>query len=58
MVAVLTGSVVCSCADPVSEYVIKGLGHNVAFLRDVVRNEDFVKGDYSTSFIGKHYPEG
>ncbi|CAM9760566.1 unnamed protein product [Ectocarpus fasciculatus] len=40
------------------EYVIQGLGHNVPFLRDVVRNKDFADGKYSTSFIDKHYPEG
>eukprot|EP00903_Cladosiphon_okamuranus_P010822 g10223.t1 len=40
------------------EYVIQGLGHNVPFLRDVSRNEDFAAGDYSTSFIDKHYPSG
>ncbi|CAM9800801.1 unnamed protein product [Scytosiphon promiscuus] len=40
------------------EYVIEGLGHNVPFLRDVVRNKDFAEGNYSTSFIEKHYPEG
>ncbi|CAM9235249.1 unnamed protein product [Hapterophycus canaliculatus] len=40
------------------EYVIEGLGHNVPFLRDVVRNKAFVEGNYSTSFIEKHYPEG
>ncbi|CAN0478813.1 unnamed protein product, partial [Scytosiphon promiscuus] len=40
------------------EYVIEGLGHNVPFLRDVVRNKDFAEGNYSTSFINKHYPEG
>ncbi|CAN0229620.1 unnamed protein product, partial [Ectocarpus sp. 8 AP-2014] len=40
------------------EYVIQGLGHNVPFLRDVVRNKDFADGEYSTSFIDKHYPEG
>lgn len=40
------------------EYVIQGLGHNVPFLRDVTRNADFAAGDYSTSFIDKHYPDG
>eukprot|EP00752_Nemacystus_decipiens_P004887 g4447.t1 len=40
------------------EYVIQGLGHNVPFLRDVSRNKDFAAGDYSTSFIDKHYPDG
>lgn len=43
---------------PNPEYVIQGLGHNVPFLRDVSRNKDFAAGDYSTSFIDKHYPDG
>mmetsp|Transcript_7519 Transcript_7519/g.10568 ORF Transcript_7519/g.10568 Transcript_7519/m.10568 type:complete len:713 (-) Transcript_7519:54-2192(-) len=39
-------------------YVIKGLGHNLAFLRDVCRNPDFSSGNYSTNFIPLHYPKG
>ena len=46
------------CAPQKTEYVIQGLGHNVPFLRDVSRNQDFTTGDYSTSFIDKHYPDG
>ena len=44
------------CACP--EYVIEGVNHNVPFLRDVVRNRDFAEGQYSTAFIGQHYPDG
>jgi acetyl/propionyl-CoA carboxylase alpha subunit len=36
----------------------KGVGHNVAFLRDCVRNDAFISGHYSTSFIPKYYPKG
>ncbi|CAM9957408.1 unnamed protein product [Phaeothamnion confervicola] len=39
-------------------YVIKGVGHNVPFLRDVCRNHNFAAGKYSTSFIPNEYPEG
>ncbi|GAM17422.1 hypothetical protein SAMD00019534_005970 [Acytostelium subglobosum LB1] len=40
------------------EYFIKGVNHNVPFLRDVMENEKFLSGDFSTSFIPEEYPEG
>ncbi|KAM9981124.1 hypothetical protein ACTFIY_003441 [Dictyostelium cf. discoideum] len=40
------------------EYYIKGVNHNVAFLRDVMENKDFVDGNVTTDFIPKEYPEG
>jgi propionyl-CoA carboxylase alpha chain len=40
------------------EYYIRGLGHNLNFLRDVCRNEVFKSGDYSTKFIEMEYPNG
>ncbi|CAM9622885.1 unnamed protein product [Discosporangium mesarthrocarpum] len=40
------------------EYVIQGVSHNVPFLREVVRNQAFANGKYSTSFIGQEYPDG
>ena len=39
-------------------YVIRGLGHNVAFCRDVLRQPEFVRGNYTTKFIDETYPEG
>ncbi|KAG5190440.1 carbamoyl-phosphate synthase L chain, ATP binding domain-containing protein [Tribonema minus] len=39
-------------------YVVKGLGHNLSFLRDVCRNAEFASGHYSTNFIPKNYPKG
>lgn len=39
-------------------YVIRGLGHNVSFCRDVLRQPAFVSGKYSTKFIQLTYPEG
>ena len=32
--------------------------HNIPFCRDVLRNDDFVKGYTPTSFIDHHYPDG
>uniref|UniRef100_A0A7S2WD42 propionyl-CoA carboxylase n=1 Tax=Mucochytrium quahogii TaxID=96639 RepID=A0A7S2WD42_9STRA len=39
-------------------YVIKGLGHNLNFLRDVTRNTKFRSGRINTNFIPEEYPEG
>lgn len=39
-------------------YVIRGLGHNAPFCRDVLRQPKFVSGEYSTKFIPLTYPEG
>ena len=41
-------------------YLIRGntIRHNVPFVRDVLRNHDFVAGYTRTSFIKTHYPDG
>lgn len=39
-------------------YVIRGLNHNVCFLRDVMDNAKFISGDLSTKFIPEEYPDG
>ena len=39
-------------------YVIRGVNHNVPFLRSVLENERYVKGDISTKFIPQEYPNG
>jgi pyruvate carboxylase len=38
--------------------LIIGLGNNLAFLRDVIRNNKFISGHYGTKFIEEEYPEG
>ncbi|KYR00425.1 propionyl-CoA carboxylase [Tieghemostelium lacteum] len=40
------------------EYYIKGVNHNVPFLRDVMENQDFLEGNFDTKFIPNEYPEG
>lgn len=40
------------------QYVIKGLGNNLMFLRDIMRNAAFKSGNYGTGFIAQEYPEG
>ena len=40
------------------QYLLRGVQHNVPFVRDVLRNNDFIRGYTPTSFINEHYPEG
>ena len=39
-------------------YVIKGIEQNTSFLLDVLRNDEFKKGNTPTNFIDIHYPDG
>ncbi|KFO23419.1 Propionyl-CoA carboxylase alpha chain, mitochondrial, partial [Fukomys damarensis] len=39
-------------------YVIRGVTHNIALLREVIINSRFVKGDFSTKFLSDVYPDG
>ncbi|XP_047410169.1 propionyl-CoA carboxylase alpha chain, mitochondrial isoform X2 [Sciurus carolinensis] len=39
-------------------YVIRGVTHNIALLREVIINSRFVKGDISTKFLSDVYPDG
>ncbi len=39
-------------------YVIRGVTHNVNFLRSLVDHPRFLKGDMSTAFIQDEYPDG
>ncbi|XP_011789230.1 PREDICTED: propionyl-CoA carboxylase alpha chain, mitochondrial isoform X1 [Colobus angolensis palliatus] len=45
-------------ADALDNYVIRGVTHNIALLREVVINSRFVKGDISTKFLSDVYPDG
>ncbi|KAL6066072.1 Propionyl-CoA carboxylase alpha chain, mitochondrial [Balamuthia mandrillaris] len=40
------------------EYVIRGVRHNIAFLRDVMDQPRFRKGALTTKFIPEEYPHG
>lgn len=44
--------------EALDSYVIKGLSHNLCFLKELVRHPRFVKGDTSTKFIPQEFPEG
>lgn len=41
-----------------SGFAIGGVSHNISFLETIMRNEKFVKGNISTSFIKNEFPEG
>ena len=40
------------------QYYIRGVGHNIAFLSDVLKSERFKTGNISTKFIEEEYPDG
>ncbi|KAG8516987.1 Propionyl-CoA carboxylase alpha chain, mitochondrial, partial [Galemys pyrenaicus] len=44
--------------DALDNYVIRGVTHNIALLREVIINSRFVKGDINTKFLADVYPEG
>ncbi|KAM4863149.1 propionyl-CoA carboxylase alpha chain, mitochondrial isoform X2 [Urocitellus parryii] len=44
--------------DALDNYVIRGVTHNIALLREVIINSRFVKGDISTKFLSDVYPDG
>ena len=39
-------------------YYIRGLGHNIAFLADVLNSKRFQSGDITTNYIAEEYPDG
>jgi propionyl-CoA carboxylase alpha chain len=39
-------------------YLVRGVNHNVVFLRDVMSNQRFLEGRLSTKFIPEEYPHG
>jgi len=39
-------------------YYIRGVGHNMAFLSDVMNAERFQKGELTTNYIAEEYPDG
>lgn len=42
----------CSALD---RYIVRGVAHNVPFLRAALNQDDFTCGDYATDFIPKHF---
>ncbi|XP_036749498.2 propionyl-CoA carboxylase alpha chain, mitochondrial isoform X2 [Manis pentadactyla] len=44
--------------DALDNYVIRGVTHNIALLREVIINSHFIKGDINTKFLSDVYPDG
>ncbi|XP_015442859.1 propionyl-CoA carboxylase alpha chain, mitochondrial isoform X2 [Pteropus alecto] len=44
--------------DALDNYVIRGVTHNIALLREVIINSRFIKGDMNTKFLSDVYPDG
>ncbi|XP_067392918.1 propionyl-CoA carboxylase alpha chain, mitochondrial isoform X2 [Emydura macquarii macquarii] len=44
--------------DALDNYVIRGVTHNIALLREVIIHPRFVQGDISTKFLPDVYPDG
>jgi len=44
--------------EALDSYVIRGVTHNVALLREVISNPRFASGRLSTKFLPEEYPEG
>ena len=41
-----------------SSYAIGGVSHNISFLETIMKNNRFIKGDLTTSFIKEEYADG
>jgi propionyl-CoA carboxylase alpha chain len=39
-------------------FAISGVSHNISFLETIMKNEKFISGNISTSFIKEEFPEG
>eukprot|EP01138_Halocafeteria_seosinensis_P012235 gb/GECG01012503.1/.p1 GENE.gb/GECG01012503.1/~~gb/GECG01012503.1/.p1 ORF type:complete len:849 (+),score=120.11 gb/GECG01012503.1/:1-2547(+) len=44
--------------DALDSYTIRGVGHNVEFLRDIMDSQRFIDGKLTTNFIPEEYPDG
>lgn len=44
--------------DALDSYVIRGVNHNIPFLRAVMENQRFLDGRLSTKFIPEEFPQG
>lgn len=44
--------------DALDSYVIRGVNHNIPFLRAVMENQRFLSGNINTKFIPEEFPKG
>ena len=45
-------------ATALDEYVVRGVTHNMGFGSSMLRNKDFLNGNYTTAFIPTYYKDG
>ena len=51
-------SALTTMSEALDNYVIRGVTNNISLLRDIVTEENFVKGNISTAYLSKIYPDG
>jgi len=44
--------------EALDSYIIRGVNHNIAFLRELCDHPKFIDGDITTKFIEEEYPDG
>lgn len=44
--------------EALDSYVIRGVSHNLCFLKELCRHPRFIRGDTSTKFIPQEFPDG
>ncbi len=49
-------SAISNMAEALNTYCIKGVEHNLSFLSSIMRNKNFIEGNYTTHFVHKEYP--
>lgn len=52
------GEALQTMRDALDSFVIRGVTHNVAFLRSLCDHPRYISGDMSTAFIPQEYPQG
>lgn len=51
-------AVLCSMKRVLDSYIIRGVRTNIALLRDVISNPNFLSSIYTTEYLNNTYPEG
>jgi len=49
---------IASMRQALDRYYIRGVGHNIAFLADVMNSPRFQSGNITTNYIAEEYPDG
>lgn len=51
-------SAVQNMRNALDAYIIRGVNHNIPFLRAILENPRFLSGNFTTQFIAQEYPDG